>query len=77
MLTSVILEQNVLQKWNILFCGLYKTGGALNDLSKVRFDIVKLPNHFNLEEPEKSFYQAEILVKTFIPKRYIVNLDNF
>lgn len=24
MLTSVILEQNVLQKWNILFCGLYK-----------------------------------------------------
>ncbi len=23
MLTSVILEQNVLQKWNILFCGLY------------------------------------------------------
>ena len=55
----------------------HKTGGALNDLSKVRFDIVKLPNHFNLEEPEKSFYQAEILVKTFIPKRYIVNLDNF
>ncbi|GEM_PF-378030 len=55
----------------------HNTGGALNDLSKVRFDIVKLPNHFNLEEPEKSFYQAEILVKTFIPKRYIVNLDNF
>lgn len=25
MLTSVILEQNVLQKWNILFCGLYNT----------------------------------------------------
>lgn len=23
MLISVILEQNVLQKWNILFCGLY------------------------------------------------------
>lgn len=55
----------------------HKTGGALNDLSKIRFDIVKLPNHFNLEEPEKSFYQAEILVKTFVPKRYIVNLDKF
>ena len=26
MLTSVILEQNVLQKWNILFCGLYYEG---------------------------------------------------
>lgn len=26
MLTSVILEQNVLQKWNILFCGLYIAG---------------------------------------------------
>lgn len=55
----------------------HKTGGTLNDLNKIRFDVVKLPNHFDLEEPEKSFYQAEILVKTFIPKRYIVNLDNF
>ena len=55
----------------------HKTGGTLSDLNKIRFDIVKLPNHFDLEEPEKSFYQAEILVKTFVPKRYIVNLDNF
>ena len=30
MLTSVILEQNVLQKWNILFCGLYKVTGVEN-----------------------------------------------
>lgn len=29
MLTSVILEQNVLQKWNILFCGLYKDSEKL------------------------------------------------
>ena len=52
----------------------HKIGGTLNE---IRFDVVKLPNHFDLEEPEKSFYQAEILVKTFVPKRYIVNLDIF
>ena len=33
MLTSVILEQNVLQKWNILFCGLYFVGYKVSDLS--------------------------------------------
>ena len=32
MLTSVILEQNVLQKWNILFCGLYVQPDQPQDL---------------------------------------------
>lgn len=32
MLTSVILEQNVLQKWNILFCGLYNDKDDPRDL---------------------------------------------
>lgn len=30
MLTSVILEQNVLQKWNILFCGLYNANEKID-----------------------------------------------
>lgn len=40
MLTSVILEQNVLQKWNILFCGLYCHAGTegWKSLGKQRAD---------------------------------------
>lgn len=44
MLTSVILEQNVLQKWNILFCGLYLTQFENGELGKfLRVAIDKLP----------------------------------
>ena len=35
MLTSVILEQNVLQKWNILFCGLYIVDGIEKPYSQM------------------------------------------
>lgn len=50
MLISVILEQNVLQKWNILFCGLYLADKirkeelllsiALSEYKQVIFDIL-------------------------------------
>lgn len=52
MLTSVILEQNVLQKWNILFCGLYFLWreGLLcfNDIS-VRDMIEKLKLYYGVD----------------------------
>lgn len=38
MLTSVILEQNVLQKWNILFCGLYNVTDLVLKLKKTAHD---------------------------------------
>lgn len=38
MLTSVILEQNVLQKWNILFCGLYIFASVLYNIKNITME---------------------------------------
>lgn len=43
MLTSVILEQNVLQKWNILFCGLYYSAGFKPDIEWNEYDLTQNP----------------------------------
>ncbi len=44
-------------------------------LESVKFDIVKQRNHFNLTEEQRPYYQAEILVKRFIPIEFIKNID--
>lgn len=72
----IYLNETLFSDMNATKTG-HNTGGTIDDLNKVRFDIVKLPNHFNLEEPEKSFYQAEVMVKTFVPLKYIINLNCF
>jgi glutaredoxin len=48
---------------------------SVEDFKQLRFDLLKLPNHFNLSSLEKPFYQGEILVPTKIPINYIKNLD--
>lgn len=50
-------------------------GSDLADLKRVRFDICKQRNHFNLTNDEKPYYQAEVMVKEFIPLKYILNID--
>lgn len=52
-------------------------GGGLNDFKKIHFQTVKANNHFDLGIDEQPFYQAEILVKGFIPLKYITNIANF
>lgn len=52
-------------------------GATLSDFKKIKFEIVKLRNHFNLNETDKPFYQGEILVLEKIPAQYIRNLRNF
>ncbi len=52
-------------------------GGTLRHLQTVNFNIVTRPNHFNLEAEDKDAYQAELLVKTWIPIKYILNINNF
>lgn len=52
-------------------------GATLSDFKKIKFEIVKLRNHFNLNEIDKPFYQGEILVLEKIPAQYIRNLQNF
>ena len=52
-------------------------GGTLSDLKRIHFDTVKQHNHFDLSDDKKMFYQAEILVKNFIPLSAIKNISNF
>lgn len=52
-------------------------GGELDDLKRIHFDTVKQVNHFNLSDDERDFYQAEVLVKNFIPISMITNITSF
>ena len=52
-------------------------GGTLDDLKRIHFQAVKARKHFDLDENEQQFYQAEVLVKNFIPLQYIKNIGNF
>lgn len=52
-------------------------GGTLSDLRRIHFRSVKEKNHFDLGEDERPYYQAEVLVRNFIPLKYITNIGNF
>lgn len=52
-------------------------GGELDDLNKVHFNTVKERNHFNLNQEEAPYYQAEVLIKQFLPVKYILNINDF
>lgn len=52
-------------------------GGKLDDFRKIHFQTVKASKHFDLDIDEQPFFQAEILVKNFIPLKYITNIGNF
>lgn len=52
-------------------------GESLNDLEAIHFDSVKARTYFDLPEEEQMYFQAEVLVKNFIPLEYIKNIENF
>ena len=52
-------------------------GGTLEDFKKIHFQSVMANTHFDLPEEEQSYFQAEVLVKNFIPLKYIKNIGNF
>lgn len=52
-------------------------GLSLDDFKKVHFNSIKVRKHFDLDEEEQPYFQAEVMVMTFIPKKYIINLDTF
>lgn len=52
-------------------------GGSLEDFKRIHFSSVKARKHFDLAEDEQPYFQAEILVKNFIPLKYITNIGNF
>ncbi|NQT62616.1 MAG: DUF4433 domain-containing protein [Candidatus Marinimicrobia bacterium] len=54
--------------------GYAEVGGGLQDLKKIRFDIIL--NGTWRDETEKHLFQAEVLVCNFIPLKYITNIHN-
>lgn len=52
-------------------------GATISDFKKIHFQSVKARKHFDLPEEEQPYFQAEILVKNFIPLEYIKNICNF
>lgn len=52
-------------------------GGSLEDFKRIHFSSVTARKHFDLAEDEQPYFQAEILVKNFIPLKYITNIGNF
>ena len=52
-------------------------GKTIDDFNKIHFSTVKQVNHFVLLSDEQPYYQAEILVKNFIPLSYITNISEF
>lgn len=52
-------------------------GGTLGDFKQIHFQTVKANKHFDLDADEQPYYQAEILVKNFVPLKYILNIGNF
>lgn len=53
-------------------------GGSLNDLKEIRFGLFnRFRRYFDMSEEAKMYYQAEVLVKNFIPLKNITNIGNF
>ncbi len=55
---------------------LHTHGGELKDLKRVNFNATKR-KYIRRDDIDFKPHQAEVMVKTFVPKKYIVNLDNF
>lgn len=52
-------------------------GGSLEDFKQIHFESIKVRKHFDLPEVEQPYFQAEVLIKNFIPLEYIKNIGNF
>jgi len=52
-------------------------GDEFEDFEKIHFQSVKAKKHFDLSQDEQEFFQAEILVKHFIPLAAITNIAKF
>ena len=52
-------------------------GPTISDFKQIHFQSLKARKHFDLPEDEQPYFQAEVLVKNFIPLEYIKNIGNF
>lgn len=54
-----------------------RVGGDVEDFKAIHFSSVKARKHFDLDNDEQKYYQAEVLIKNFVPLEYIKNIGNF
>lgn len=54
-----------------------QVGSTLAALNNIHFSSLKVRKHFDLPEDEQKYFQAEVLVKNFIPLEAITNISNF
>lgn len=81
----VILEIDTEVLWwqDSMYCSKNVTrndasyGETTEYLKQIHFDTVLNKRYFDLTEDEKPFYKAEVMVKNFIPLKYITNIGNF
>lgn len=53
-------------------------GDSLEDLKAVHFGLfTRMQRYFDMSDEAKMYYKAEVLVKNFIPLKYITNISNF
>lgn len=52
-------------------------GGSVDDLNAIHFNLFWGHRYFDLSDEDKMYYKAEVLVKNFIPLKYITNIGNF
>lgn len=52
-------------------------GESLDDFKRIHFNSVTARNHFDLDDEEQPFFQAEVMVKSFLPLQYITNIQSF
>ena len=54
-----------------------QVGGTLDDLKAIHFGLFWGRSYFDMSDEAKMYYKAEVLVKNFIPLKYITNIGNF
>lgn len=52
-------------------------GEDISDFKQIHFKSVKANKHFDLDDDEQKYFQAEVLVKNHIPLEYIKNIGDF
>lgn len=54
-----------------------RRGSEFEDFASIHFSTTQNKSQFDVEENERDFFQAEILVKNHIPLHYITNINEF
>ena len=77
------IDPSVIYEENTMFSDMNATkneahmGKTIKDFECIHFESVMADKHFDLEEDEQPFFQAEVLVRNFIPLEYISNIWDF